>query len=400
MSRLSQNFQNIHTHLIDHNSGSRYQSASCIMADQTIAQTEMIAVRAHAGTLELQLDTIPVPKPGPLDVLVKVASAGIAPGVFNPMTRSAMSLPTTLGHEISGTVVSVGSEAAISAIGDRVRIHPNLSCLNCRYCLSDREQMCPQAAIIGFRGFGEKMPLYEKYHDGGLAEYVRVPYWLVDKLPDNVTFDVGAKVHDVGNAMRALKCACLEPGSTIIITAPTGGMGTATLKLAEFFPIRRIILVGRSTERLEAVSKLTRIPTEIVALEEFGENWPTTKSLVKKLRQLSPGGVDAIIDYMPSGPDIWQVMGALAHSGTLVHMGGNPSPLPLPVVAIMTNCWKIVGTRGCTRSDSNKILEWLGDGQLHFDDLITHEFKLKDTCDAVTKLQERSPPMWMAVIHP
>ncbi|CRG86685.1 hypothetical protein PISL3812_03695 [Talaromyces islandicus] len=360
----------------------------------------MLAIRAHADSLELQLDTISIPSPGAQDVLIKVVSAGIAPGVFNPFTRRFMSLPTTLGHEVSGTVVSLGDEVSTSAVGDRVRVHPNLSCMNCKFCLSDREQMCAQAAILGFRGFGQKMPLYETYHDGGLAEYVKVPYWLVDKLPENVSFNVGAKVHDVANAMRTLKCAGLEPGSTIIITAPTGGMGTATLKLAEFFPISRVILVGRSAERMRAVTKLTRIPTDIVALEELGDDWPTTQALVKRLHQLAPGGVDAILDYMPSGADVWQAVGAMAHGATMVHMGGNPNLFPLPVVAIMTNCWKIVGTRGCTRSDTNKILEWLGDGRLQLDDLITHEFRLKDTPDAVSKLQARSLPMWMGVIHP
>lgn len=363
-------------------------------------KSDMLAIRAHANTLKLELETILIPKPSPSDVLIKVSSAGLAPGVFNPITRNAMILPKTLGHEVSGTIAFLGSEVATFALGDRVRLHPNLSCLNCQYCLTDREQMCSEAAIMGFRGFGDKMPLYETYHDGGLAEYVRAPYWLLDRLPDNVSFDVGAKLQDVGNAMRVLKCASLESGSTIIVTAPTGSMGTATLKLAEFFPISRIILVGRSAERLQAVRKLTRIPTETVALEELGEDWHTTKALVKKLRQLSPGGVDAIIDFVPSGHEIWQVMGALARGGTLVHMGGNPSPFPLPVAAIMVNCWKIIGTRGCTRSDTKKVLEWLKDGRLNLDELITHTFKLEDTFDAISKLQDRSLPMWMAVIHP
>jgi threonine dehydrogenase-like Zn-dependent dehydrogenase len=360
----------------------------------------MLAVRTHGNSPELQLDTVPVPTPAPHDVLIKVASAGIAPGIFNPFLRKFMSLPTTLGHEVSGTVVSVGGDVSTAAVGDRVRVHANLSCLNCKYCLSDREQMCAQAAILGFRRFGDKVPLYETYNDGGLAEYVKVPHWLVDKLPANVSFDVGAKVHDVANAMRTLKCAGLEPGSTIIITAPTGGMGTATLKLAQFFPISRIILVGRSAERMRTVTKLTQVPTEIVALEELEDDWPNTKALVKALRHLSPGGVDAILDYMPSGKDIWQAMGALAQGGTIVHMGGNSSLFPMPAVAIMTNCWRIVGTRGCTRSDTNKVLEWLGDGRLQLEDLITHKFELKDTLEAVSKLQARSLPIWMGVIHP
>ena len=79
---------------------------------------------------------------------------------------------------------------------------------------------------MGFQGFGKgRMPLYEKYHDGGVADFIRVPATLIDLLPDNVSFDVGAKVQDLANAVRALRAAELDPGSTVAITSSTGAMG-------------------------------------------------------------------------------------------------------------------------------------------------------------------------------
>ena len=362
----------------------------------------MLAVRAHQESTDIHLDSIPIPEPGSQDVLIKVASAGLAPGVFTMLGKGRLRhLPATLGHEVAGTITAVGSEVTSSHVGDRVRMHPHLNCRACKHCLGDREQMCNQAAIIGFNGFGKaKMPLYEQYHDGGLAEYMVLPYWLVDKLPDNVTFDVAAKVHDVGSAMRALKCANLEPDSTIILTAATGAMGTSILKLAEHFSIRRVILIGRSRDRLEAVRHLTRISTDIIALEELDPDWVSTKGLAQKLLTLAPGGVDAIVDFMPSGQDIWQCMEALATNGTLVHMGGNMATLPYPIAVIMFNCWKVVGTRGNTRRDTDQVLEWLADGRLSIDDLITHKLKLSEVKDGITALQSRSSPIWMSVVNP
>ncbi|WP_113705119.1 zinc-dependent alcohol dehydrogenase [Nonomuraea lactucae] len=357
--------------------------------------TTMLAARANPDSLTVALEKIEIPQPGPHDVLIKVASAGLAPGMITLLAHGAFKhLPTTLGHEAAGTIAAVGADVPGLAEGERVRIHPNLTCRSCVYCRTDREQMCAQQAMIGHAGFGTgPMPLYERYHDGGLAEYIRVPYWLVDPIPDHVSFDVGAKVHDLANAVRALKTAGPLFGGTIVVTAATGTMGTATIKLAHLFGASRLILVGRSAERLEAVRRLSAIPTEAVAMEEGGD-------LTATLRQLAPSGVDAVVDYLPTGPGIWQATAALATGGTLVHMGGNYVPPPIPIGVIMANCWRIIGTRSCTRTDALQVLDLLDAGTLTADELITHRFPLADLGEALAVMRDRSKPIWMGVVNP
>ena len=365
--------------------------------------TGMLAARAHRGSEQIRVEKIAVPQPNPIDVIVKVASAGLAPGMINLLRMGAFKhLPTTLGHEAAGTVAAVGGDVEGIAVGERVRVHPNLNCRSCAYCRSDRDMMCPQQAMIGHAAFStHPMPLYDEYHDGGLAEYLRVPHWLIDPLPDSVSFDVGAKVHDLANALRALKCAALPVSSTVIVTAATGTMGTATVKLAPHLGVARLILVGRSRERLADVQSLTgQIPTEVVALEDLTDDWQNAGGLTEALRGLAPDGADAVIDYIPGGPATGQSMGALATGGTLVHMGANPSPLSLPAIAMMVNCWRFVGTRACTRTDAAQILALLGSGQLNSEDLITQRFALTDAVEAIDAMQQRRSPMWMTVVHP
>lgn len=365
--------------------------------------TSMLAARAEKGSDTVRLATIPVPEPGPHDVLVRVASAGLAPGMMRLLARGAFKhLPTTLGHEAAGTIAAVGDEVIGLAPGDRVRVHPNLTCRACRYCRTDREMMCAQQAMMGHAAFSDvPMPLYDEYHDGGLAEYVRVPHWLIDPLPDSVSFDAGAKVHDLANAVRAFKCAALPIGSTLIVTAATGTMGTATIKLASHFGVSRLILVGRSAERLGRVRPLaSAIPTEAVALEELPEDWAATQGLTGALRALVPEGADAVLDFMPEGPATPQAMAALATGGTLVHMGANLTPLAFPMLTLMINCWRVVGTRACTRTDAEDVLDLLGRGVLDAEELITHRFPLAEADHAVAALQSRTEPIWMAVVNP
>ncbi|MEU4894181.1 alcohol dehydrogenase catalytic domain-containing protein [Streptomyces sp. NPDC044780] len=365
--------------------------------------TTMLAVRAQQGSDALHLHEIDIPEPGPQDVLVKVASAGLAPGMMTLLAQGAFkNLPTTLGHEAAGTIVATGNEADTLAVGTRVRVHPNLNCRECAYCRSDRDMMCPQQALIGHAAFSDgPLPLYERYHDGGLAEYIRVPHWLVDPLPDNVSFDVGAKVHDLANAVRALKLADLPLGSTLVVTAATGTMGTATITLARHFGVARLILVGRSAERLRAVGRLAGgVATDLVALEELPATWAENGGLTRALRRLAPRGADAVLDFVPEGPATSQALAALTTGGALVHMGANPSPLTLPTAAIMVNCWRVIGTRACTRTDAQQVLALLARNTLRADELITHRYPLTEAAEAVAALRSRTEPLWMVVVNP
>jgi threonine dehydrogenase-like Zn-dependent dehydrogenase len=365
--------------------------------------TTMLAVRADAGASALTLEKIPVPAPGPLDVVVKVASAGLVPGLIRLLELGRFKrLPTTLGHEAAGTIAAVGGDVTDIAVGDRVRVHPNLNCRNCDYCRTDRDMMCAQQSILGHAVFSDVVPpLYEQYHDGGLAEYVRVPHWLIDRLPDTVGFDVAAKAHDLANALRALKLADLPMGATVIVTAATGTMGTATVKLAAHFGIANLILVGRDGDRVRAVVPLAGgIPATTVAFDDLAEDWASTGGLTRRLRELAPDGAHAVIDYIPGGAATAQAMAALATGGALVHMGSNATPLSLPPAAMMVNCWRFVGTRACTRNDAREILRMLANGTLTADELITHRFPLKDALQAVDAMQRRTEPMWMTVVNP
>ena len=364
--------------------------------------TTMLAVRAHRGVDGLVVEDVPVPEPGPGDVIIKVASAGVAPGILRLLELGFFRhLPTTIGHQAAGTIAAVGPEVTGVDVGDRVRVHALLTCRYCTYCRTDHDMMCPEYAILGHAAFGRgSLPLYDEYHNGGLAEYVRVPDWLVDRLPDSVSFDVAAKVHDIANALRALKCASVSIGSTVVVTAATGAMGAATVKLAEHFGIARLVLVGRDTTRLAGVARLAGVPTTTLALGELPEDWATTGGLTRRLRELAPEGIAAVLDFIPDGPGTGQAMAALAYGGTLVHMGANQTPLGLSPFAIMSNCWRFVGTRAFTRSDAADVLRLLATGALGADELITHRFPLTEALKAIDAMQRRDEPMWMTVVNP
>lgn len=360
----------------------------------------MLAARAYEGEDELRLEEVDRPVPGPGDVLIKVESAGLAPGVLAQWQLGRYPiLPRTLGNEAAGYVEELGAGVTEFAVGDRVRLHPNLSCGACEYCLTDREQMCAAHSIIGQGVYGaDAMALHKRYLDGALAEYVVAPARLVDHLPDAISFDVAAKIHDIADGVRVWRTANVPPGGTVVFTAATGTVGTTAIRMARFFGIGRIIAVARSAERLAQVQALAPDLVETIALEEI--DFEQNGGLTAAIRRLVPTGPDAVIDFLPEGPGTWQAITSMKVGGTAVLMGGNMAMPPLPTLAIMVNCWRIIGTRGCTREDTRQVIRWLQDGALEFEDLITHRFALTDVVAAQRQVRDRPDPTWMVVIRP
>jgi threonine dehydrogenase-like Zn-dependent dehydrogenase len=361
----------------------------------------MLAARAYANETDLRLEEVDRPTPGVGEVVIQVKAAGLAIGVLEQWTRGMYPiLPRTLGNEAAGIIADIGDGVTDVAVGDRVRLHPNLACRRCEYCLTDREQMCESHSLIGQGIFGSKAtPMHQHYLDGALAEYVLAPAWLIDPLPDSISFDVAAKVHDIADALRAWKVSGAGPGATIVFTAATGTVGTSFVKMAHLLGVARVIAVARSAQRLEQVRALAPDIVETIALDEL-DKWGESAGLTRRIRELVPDGPDVVLDFLPDGPGTWQAITSLRRGGSAVLMGSNLTMPPVPTIAIMLNCWRLSGTRGCTREDARQVLSWLDAGSLDVEDLITHRFDLADIASASRTVRERREPTWMVVVHP
>ncbi|MFT4232631.1 MAG: alcohol dehydrogenase catalytic domain-containing protein [Leucobacter sp.] len=359
----------------------------------------MIAAQVKPEDLDqLVLEEVPDPEPGPDDVVVQVVSAAVAAGTFLLLKTPAFPLfPTILGHEIAGEVVEVGSAVDPGLLGKRVRVHPLLGCGSCEYCAADDEMLCREHSMMGHAVFGpDALKHYRRYHNGGLAEKVLVPRGNIDVLPDRIGFDVAAKIHDIANAYRALTKAELVPGSTIVVTAATGAMGTSVIALAPCFGVSRIIAVGRTAERLEEVRQLDpdRVRTVVLGDDDAPE------AVVGSVRAIAPDGVHAVIDFLPGGPGLAKLFGSIRAGGRIVHMGMSKEPLLIPQIAMAVNCISFVGTRSCTRADVQQVMRIVEAEPERFERLITHRFPLSEVGAARRIFESRSEPVWLAVIHP
>ncbi|UGT58485.1 alcohol dehydrogenase catalytic domain-containing protein [Nocardia asteroides] len=197
------------------------------------------------GTLELR--TVPIPELGPDDLLLRVGAAGICHsdsfvlGLPYPMGDR----PLTLGHEIAGTIETVGTAVADRVAGERGIVYLCWSCGVCRECLRGNENVCLAAgrtAMPPCPGLGP---------DGGMAEYVRIPARSFVPIGD-LDFAAAAPLADAAlTPMHAIRGAMdqLQPGGTAVAIG-IGGLGHVAVQLLKALTETTVIAVDVDPDKL------------------------------------------------------------------------------------------------------------------------------------------------------
>lgn len=247
----------------------------------------------------LRLELLPVPEPGPGEVLLKVAACGvcrtdlhIVDGELEPHR-----LPLVPGHEIAGTVAKLGADVVNWSVGDRVGV-PWLgsTCGRCEWCTSGRENLCDAARFTGYD------------RDGGYAEYATARAEFCLPLP--ATYDA---VH-----VAPLLCAGLIGYRAYAMTGGGHRLGIYGFGAAAHIIAQVALQQGRE------VFAFTR-PGDARSQEfarSLGVRWAGAAN------DAPPAPLDAAILFAPSGPLVPQALAASAKGATIVCAGIHMSDIP------------------------------------------------------------------------
>src|SRR5919108_5135463 len=212
----------------------------------------MKAIRMVEPGKPLELQHIPIPSAGEEDVLVRVRSAGICHSDAHYRAgRSHMGkLPITLGHEVAGEVEWVGAQVSTVKAGDRVCLHYNISCGDCYYCKTGKEQFCTTVKMIGH------------HIDGGYAEYIAVPARNAIPLPEEISFEEGATLMCASaTALHALRKGRVKAGETVAVFG-VGGLGLSAIQLARALGAIEVFAIDIKRDKLELASEYGAIPVD------------------------------------------------------------------------------------------------------------------------------------------
>lgn len=200
---------------------------------------------------DARVDEVPMPEPGPRQLLVRVELAGICgtdielfTGEMAYFGKGLTHHPLRLGHEWTGTVVAAGSAAEGLWVGRRVVGDTMLGCGECADCRGGRQHVCPDRNEVGV---ADGWP-------GMLAEYALIPTRFAHYVPDSVSATAAALVEPGGNALRAVRAAAAGPGSRVLIM----GDGSIGL-LATLFAVdagAEVTSCGLRPDRLALAARL------------------------------------------------------------------------------------------------------------------------------------------------
>src|SRR5215475_1867647 len=194
-----------------------------------MAIPETMQAVVYRGANDLRIETLPVPKIEPRELLVKVAVCGVCPTDIKKIHYGTVPPPRIFGHETAGTIVQIGRAVKQFKVGDRVALHHHIPCLKCHACRHRAFAQCAQYKRTGITAGFEPA-------GGGYAEYVRVMPFVfpgVVKIPRRISFLEGAMLEPVNTVLKAVKRLKLLGGDVVLVAGqgPIGLMFTRLLKL-------------------------------------------------------------------------------------------------------------------------------------------------------------------------
>lgn len=212
----------------------------------------MKAVRVHEYGTPPSIDDVPDPVlTGPLDVLVQVDAAGVCRTDLHIVEgqwaeKSGVELPYVIGHENAGTVVEVGSAVGNVAVGEKVILHPLVTCGLCPSCRRGDDVHCENNEFPGIS------------RDGGMAQFLRTNARSVVRLAEGLEPAAVAALADAGlTAQHAVRKAVpLLPATARAVVIGAGGLGHIGLQCLLAMTPAEVIVVDRSPDVLVKAKQL------------------------------------------------------------------------------------------------------------------------------------------------
>ncbi|WP_373505508.1 zinc-dependent alcohol dehydrogenase [Aestuariivirga sp.] len=305
----------------------------------------MKAAVLHALKTPLKIEQVPVPEPGPGDLLIKVTACGICHSDLHAVDGDWTPppvIPLIPGHEVAGRVAKLGSGVTGFSIGDHVGVPWMYSaCGTCEFCLAGMETICKSAEATG----------YSK--PGGYAEYMVAPAAFVGRLPDDADPYALAPILCAGvTTYRGLKRTGARPGQWVTIVG-VGGLGHIAIQYAKAMGLR-VAAVDVSNDKLELAKSLG---AEVVV---NGAETDAPAAIQEKI-----GGSHAAVVTAVATKAFEQAILMLRPAGTVVYIGlpGGKSDEIRTTISAITN-WELSvrGSNVGTRQDLNEAIDFAARG--------------------------------------
>ena len=285
----------------------------------------MKAAVFHAPNQPMTIEDVEIDNPGPREVLIRTAAAGLCHSDLHFMEgKWPWPAPAVLGHESSGIVEAVGSDVTYVKPGDHVITCLSVFCGYCECCLTGRMSICqttdvklPPGKAKRMRWKGEHLNQYLNL--SSFAEQMLVHEHALVKVTPDMPMDLAALIGCgvITGYGAVVHTAKVEPGSSVAVVG-CGGIGLAAVNGAHIAGAGRIIAIDKDPEKLALARKFGATDGVLADDETVGKILEMTGGGVHNsfecigLKQtaemcfsmLRPGGAATIIGMLPIGTKI------------------------------------------------------------------------------------------------
>lgn len=315
----------------------------------------------------MSLVDLPKPSPGRGEALLRPLAVGICGSDVHGFTgESGRREPgMVMGHEIVGEIVALGEGVDSFAVGDRVAVFNICGCGECRFCRTEREQLCPTKRIIGVNA-GEW---------GGMAEFFTFPASGLYSIDSALDPAVGLLVEPLAVATHAVSLAPPRPGDVV------GVIGSGTIGLA-------LVAVLRA-RGVEAIYAFDKIPEKLELATAFGAYAvPVDEGPPAEWLRESTGGrcLDCVFEAVGAASTVRSAYELCGIGGAVVLIGNLAKEFSLPLQGLTSREISLHGSYGFTRKDFAAAVELVGDPRFPFAELITKRCSLEEAPAYMTRL--------------
>ena len=319
----------------------------------------------------IELREVPIPAPGPGEVLVRVEAASVCGTdlhIYNwdPWAKGRVHPPLIPGHEFCGAVAGVGRGVTQVCEGDLVSAEMHVACGKCLQCRTGLAHVCQHVRILGVDA------------DGAFASYAIIPESNIWKLSPSIPHDYATLLDPLGNAVHTVLAGPIA-AKTVAVTG-CGAIGLFSIAVAKACGAARIYAIEINAHRRQVAAEMG---ADLV-LD------PTSDHAETRILEATGGtGVDVLLE-MSGNPEAIRLGFALLRTGGRASLLGIPSrPFELDFARdIIFKGALVQGINGRRMFETWFQMEaLLAAGKLNLEPVITHRLKLSEFKKAMELLQ-------------
>ena len=305
----------------------------------------MKAAVVRAFGKPLVIEDVPIPAPGPGEILVKVKACGVCHTDLHAASGDwpVKPVPPFIpGHEAAGVVAALGPDVTDFKLGDAVGVawlHD--ACMRCEYCETGWETLCEHQHNTGYSV------------NGGFAEYVIASAAFAARLPAGVDFAAIAPILCAGvTTYKGLKETDARPGEWVVISG-IGGLGQVAVQYAKAMGLKVVALdIAEDKLRLARAAGADRAVNALSA------------DAVDSVLRDTGGGAHGVLVTAVSTAAFAQALKMVRRKGTVSLVGLPPGEFPTPIFDVVLKRITVRGSIVGTRRDLDEAIAFAAEGKV------------------------------------